>query len=251
MNDEETRKAILSIELKGVIPRGVLKHPDYNKYKSVIVGRLLRYHIADFEQTRVVYGNWVNNLDVAEAALRFCTAFNSRENYEVFFSKSLDLIKNYTEGTNPLRAELSRTINFNITLLALRIAHLKQYVSENRFKGYDKVLRDCDYFISLLEGSYKKLCEIRNKVVDIDMSEVNLKAFRSLNGELATTIKKAEEFSWFLAKDRKYLTKEQIDHEKGRILPYFKAFVNPDPKFVQARVDELEIKSKELAHIKV
>lgn len=51
-DEQKALETIVSIERDGIIPEEILRHPRYEEEKDVIVGRLLRFHVMDKEQSK-------------------------------------------------------------------------------------------------------------------------------------------------------------------------------------------------------
>jgi hypothetical protein len=78
----ESREIIREIELYGRIPEEVRTHQLFGRFKNVFIGRLLRYHVMDTDNSKSMYAYWAEHLDIAKVMEDFCDVFSSVEEYE-------------------------------------------------------------------------------------------------------------------------------------------------------------------------
>jgi hypothetical protein len=240
LDDDEARVVIRSIELKGRVPDRVLTHPLFEKYRGTIVGRLLRYYIMDLDNTKGVYEYWEKHPRIVKIASRFSNVFSNVADYENYYHKILDTIKNYSEGANPLKAELSRTINYRIRLTAFRLAFLDEKISENKKGEYEKMGRKIAKHIEELYGAQQKLLYLRDRVVNTDPTKENIQAFKDLKEIIETIANPAEDLANSLSRDTTYLTRDDIEKTKDRKLPYYEGFKPIDPDYLTSELARLE-----------
>ncbi len=272
ITQEEARNAIISIEREGIIPKKIINHKNFEKYRDVFIGRLLRFHVLDREKTKRDYEEWMKHPEVGKTALQFCNAYNNVEEYESTFSKTLDQLLSYSEGTNPLKAEISRTINMDIRITALNLAYMKEYLLENvklentklecekienKISKNEKVenteseniklekeIQTLDIHLELLKRSYDCLLDTKKRIEDIDCSTENIAAYQLLQNLQEGIIKDSGIFLNSLTQ-KDFLTSVQKENIQGKTV-YF--FVDPgtiDTAFVKNEMDRLERESRE------
>jgi hypothetical protein len=231
-------------EVDPSLPAKLILHPLFEKYRDVLVGRLLRFHVMDSLQSKVIYDTWVSNPEVARTALRFCVAFDDRATYEDFFEESLRRVMRYAEGMNPLKAHLGRTLNFDMRVQALRLAYLRQELLKTAAAGALEAARDIDAAIDRLHAAFQRLSELNRDIHDIELSEPNLRAFRYLNTCREEAIAPAKVLGDRLSEDSGLLTGPQREGLRGRVLPFFKDINMMRMDDVPERVERLEQESR-------
>ncbi len=258
IHTEEAREAIVKIEREGIIPKKIINHQNFEKYRDVFIGRLLRFHVLDREKTKKDYEEWIKHPEVGKVALQFCNAYNNLQEYESTFSKTLDHLLHYSEGTNPLKAEIARTINVDIRITALNLAYVKEYLLENERKEDSlhnqknqetqitlriKKINEIDEHINLLKEAYLNLLEIKKNIQDIDSSTENISAYEKIitlkKEKIADTKNLLNEI-----REGNSLSKSQKEYIQGKEV-YF--FVNHEvnSEFVKKEIERLERESKE------
>ena len=222
--EEAARKALIKIEFDGEIPREILTHPRFEQYKSLLVGRYLKYHILDQRHSRASYDTWKKHPLVASVFLRFTRTFDDVEKYESHRKDSLDAVLGYAEGMNPLRAFTARTMNFDLRVTALSLAYLSEKVSQHAGPGHTAVVAALARGIDELHAELGRLQRLNHGITDSEASPTNLDAFA------ATIAAKSVATRWRarhgrLIESAKLLSETDRVALKGRELPFFDRIV--------------------------
>jgi hypothetical protein len=229
----EAQKAVLEIERDLRVPEEVLLHPAYEECRPHIK-RLLRFGVLDRAQLRVFYRNWLESPEVAEtallfgsihsSALQFLKAFSAGETEILsseIFSTRKD-INGYAEGSNPLRAEFSRTMNLGCEITAYRLAFFQSQVRHSAKPGYQQKYDELAERITALFAYHKTLGDIRNGVKGTEINQESIDAQRGLKA-LKRLIAEAQSFAEEVKQDRKFLSEEQVDLNRGRMFEPFRS----------------------------
>jgi 8-oxo-dGTP pyrophosphatase MutT (NUDIX family) len=243
MDEEQAREAIRTIELRGEIPKEMLDHPNFERYRDVFIDRLLKYHVLDHENTKGVYEYWEQHPFVLKTAARFCNAFTDLAQYEHHYLSTLDDIRAYTEGLNPLRAHLSRTANVRIRLSAMRLAVLHEHLTSRNIEGGqpEQIVQHLDE----LAHAYEEINAMRQKVEDVDPSPEHLEMLERLEEWERGLFSEGDRLAESIIADRTIFTEFEATMIGDRILPFFESFHSPSKQEVHDRVSELEQKSRE------
>ncbi|HYD93236.1 MAG TPA: hypothetical protein VEB18_02140 [Candidatus Paceibacterota bacterium] len=240
--DEEARETIRSIELKGVVPKRLLEHPEFETFRGVFISRLLKYYVLDYANTAGVYEYWEKHPFVLMTAARFCNAFTDLKEYEQHYLSTLDAIRDYTEGLNPLRAHLARVSNLRIRLSAMRLAVLYEHLGSRA--PSDSRLQEIVTLLDQLEAAYKELTALRETVADVDRSPKHLAMLTRLSELESGLFTKAGTLAQGIITDERVFSREESATLGERVLPFFEPFQVPDDKEIEQRVVELEAASR-------
>ncbi|MBK6690023.1 MAG: hypothetical protein IPG45_36490 [Deltaproteobacteria bacterium] len=231
-DEQQARQAIESIELLGVIPERILRHPEFEGLRGIFVDRLLKYHVMDALQTRVLYRTWQENPELAKVAARFGEHHADLTAYQRQFTENLERILNYAEGANPLKAQLTKVMSFDLRTTALRLAYVKQLVSAHQGDGHQGVLDQLDRAIDGLHRAWQTLRPLAAGVRDAEPSPENLRALEVLRSIQAGPLAQAEALYGDVAKSAVWLAPEQRQKLEGRLLPHFES-LTLDPQQVR------------------
>lgn len=228
INDpHEVRDMIVSIEVDGVIPDKLMRHPRYEENKDNIEGRLLRFHFMDKIQAEALYDSWRENEEVIKVALRLCHTTADPIEFESRMDNYEDIVAHFPEGSNPLKAYASRIVTEHVGLTGLKYWVLNQLIKNTHGEGKAELLRTND-IINELEFYKKQLYALRDGLTDTSLSDENIKAIKRANNWKKKIIALDDEF-YKIVRTKGLLNDEQVVSLTTDDIPYFHGFAQmPD-----------------------
>lgn len=225
----EVCEIIVSIETDGIIPDKILKHPKYEDNRANIVDRLLRFHFMDKIQAEVMYDRWLQNEEVIKAALRFCNTTADPHDFEHKMDCYDEIVAQFPEWSNPLKAYIARIVTKDIGLLGLRYGVLNQMLVDS-YGSEHQVLRRTYKIMDELEFYKIQLHMIRDRVADPNLSDENIMVMKQAEHWKAKVVLLEREF-YNILKQQDLLSHEQVVRLTTDDIPYFQWFAQmPDLK---------------------
>lgn len=249
MDLDEAREAILSIELEGIIPDKMLRSPQYDEFRDVIVGKLLRFHVLDNLQTRIIYDNWIKHPRVAETALRF---YKPQTDPQAYVAGALDAIREvgaYSEGLNRFQAEVSYAANIELRPLALKLAYLIQELERGEKPGSNVLLNVAERHLSKLFAANDELSRCAAEIHTTEPSPENLAYFAALNKIKSGVLREAGSFVEDLAVNGDMFSTEVAEQLRSSRLPAFDDLTVHDSDGVDEQLFILEAVNFDRVHL--
>ncbi len=238
------------MEVDGVIPEEIINHSNFEKFRATVIQSTLYAHVMFRSHAEAVYKNWMAHPLTSEIAARFSDrSFQDLVKQEGIFGGVEDQVRDYPEGINPLRAELSRTITRDLQLPVLRLACFAEKVQQENPDNQllQKVVIGAFEEIDKIHKVYERIIELKSGVNGVEANDVNLAAFaelESLKAEEINHFKKfVEEF------ERDYLSQEDKDKVSNRIVPFYQKLPFVPKEEIMYKMQQLEQFSFQLAGI--
>jgi hypothetical protein len=228
------REAIATIEREGVIPKEIVEQTDtYAKYRSIFTERLLKFYVQDREHIRLQIDNWKKNKHVAKTASRFFPlAFGDLKAHLRQIGEFDATMKGYPDGFHPLKSEIARTMVMDVCVRAMQLTHYRQQVWETQQPGYGEVIKEINDTVDELEQALELLRESHTILKGVDPSPEAMQSFITLKRVKQSILDDVKLYAEQLANDKRYLTEEQIEKNRDRLLPFVQVlYFDKDPEW--------------------
>jgi hypothetical protein len=222
-------RAILTIERDLIIPAAIISQTHYQQHRAQVL-KLLEFGVLDRAQLSIFYDNWKECPAIAELGVQFGALHTSEQSFRTRAESELYKVlfgtedrAPYTEGSNPLKAAFSKTINIDCEVLSYRLAYLSAEIARANLTDSAEAMRKATVAIETLCSLRRVLIELRNSVTDTEMSDRNLQVYRLLRSAQATIVADAQALLLSLKSDTRYLSPSKIEALRGRSLEAFRS----------------------------
>ena len=183
---------IEEIELKGVIPEWVLRHPRYLECRDVIVGRLLQFSALDRAQLQIFHKDYLDFPEVAETLAQFGRFSTSPQEFAGKINTCFQRIMDYGEGINPVKAHLNAIAFGELFESAVRVAYIER-LAGNSVVESGSLVAACQELRLELRKAYQEIRELANGLNTIEPTDTRLECYQHVLAIKQPLLNKAKE----------------------------------------------------------